>query len=86
MTPSLHSESGSLSVRMKKLTAFLELEATIGACREFVLTGRRNFCQTGRRYADLESGGGHSPAAFFVSSGPAIPQRINSAGKRKGKS
>src|SRR4029077_9655154 len=52
--------------------------------RRIGLTGWRDFCQTRRRYADLESGGGLSPARFFACSRPAVP-KINHSGKRKGR-
>jgi hypothetical protein len=42
----------------EKLTAFLELQAATRTLRRIVLTIRRDFCQTRRRYERSESGVG----------------------------
>jgi hypothetical protein len=47
------------------------------------LTRRRNFAKTQRRFNGSESGGGLFPRWFFVSSGPAIPEKQLS-GEKKG--
>jgi hypothetical protein len=65
----------------ERLTAFVELESVIRA-RENCLDEPSRFSRNSTSLNGFESGGGHFPARFFVSSGPAIP-RINSAGKKK---
>jgi hypothetical protein len=65
----------------EKLTAFVELESAIRTCRD-CLDRLARFFPDSTPLNGSESGGGHFPARFFISSGPAI-RRINVAGKGK---
>jgi hypothetical protein len=66
----------------EKLTSFRELEAAIALAKNF-LDNLARFFSDSKFSTDSESGGGLSPAGFFVSSGPATTETTSGGKERK---